>query len=157
MAAYTTNELEQRLVESAAAWIATDATIAARCVVKERDVDAEITPKTTAAKKLRLIVVARDEGRTANYASIRNLRLSFEIRGNSKTEEGEADGMHEVAAAVERMLDDHNLITALDSAAKGVRVMHAARRPGCGFAREGMIRRQLFEVEVKAVASERAA
>jgi hypothetical protein len=165
MAAYTDIPLEQRLVNSATAALTAQSFVSTlQLELKERDEDTAITPKAEGAtssasrpaKKRRLIVSVSDEGRATSIDTpIRNLRLSFTLRMNAKSEDGDAPGMHEAAAAVERWLDDTNLKNALDSEALGVRVMLAVRRPGSGLNREGVIRRQRYEVECKCVAVER--
>lgn len=154
MATYTDKPIEERLVNSATAFLAAAPALAALTIL-ERDEDAPISPPTENPKKLKLIALCTDEGRTVAYAPIRNLRLQLILRGNAKTEAGKAEGMHEAQAALERLLDDSNLKTALDSTALGVRVMLAVRRAGCGYQREGMIRRTFYEIELRAVAAER--
>ena len=151
MPSYTSEPLEHRLQAAALAWLDS---LSATFELRAQDEDTEITAKTETPKRLRLIVEAIDEGRHIQGAPIRNMRLALTIRGNTHTDAGKVDPMKEAAALIEALLDETNLLTALDSAALGVRVMHAVRRPGSGTNTQGMIRRTRYEVECKAVRAE---
>lgn len=145
--------LERRLEFAGADFLATDATVAAYQTPKQRDVAAVLTPET--AEKLALILLhARDEGRVANYAPIRNVRLAITLRANIKTAAGAPEALDAMTAAVEALLDDSNLTTSLDSLTRGVRVMKATRRPGIGYAVQGLIKLIRFEIEVACLRAE---
>lgn len=152
--------IERRLEQNAIAFVATDATLA-QYTQRERIADETLRPETdpgepAALPEPVLVITAQDNGRHSR-TPIRSLRLSFIIRANAKTPAGAADPFDAICEALEQLLDNTNLKTALDSraVAKGLAVMLAVRNPGSTPQTVGLLRMETFSVDVKAVAVER--
>ena len=142
--------LEQRLEDSARAWLKTNPVLG-QYAIKERDEDHYLLPEGEISKPV-IILVAKDEGRAYKLTPIRNLRLSIIVRANSKTPGGDAASFSALGGTLENFLDTTNLVQALSSPTIGV--MLVTRNAGIGFRESQFVREGRIGLEIKAVAAE---
>ena len=142
--------LEQRLEDSARAWLKTHPVLGPYSIL-ERDEDIYILPEGALPRPV-IILTAKDEGRAYKLTPIRNLRLSIIVRANSKTPGGDAASFSALGGTLEQFLDGTNLVQALSTPTIGVILV--TRNPGIGFRESAFVREGRIVLEVKAVAAE---
>lgn len=173
--------LAQRLMETVKVWITTPIADSAfdpdgqierarqtLCTLafRERDEDTTITPETDRAKDPRFMCKIDDQGRIGKGTPIRALQVSFTIRGNAAAAMGQADPFHSLCGAVEKLIDSFSLqianttppqtylMRAWSSDQWQLATMLAVREPGIQFSIEGDIRKQTYQLKVRAVGLE---
>ncbi len=99
-----------------------------------------------------IILHAQDQGRV-RLTPIREINLKITIR--STKEKANAAALLTVCANVEEWLDNTNLLTQLDNAATGLRVMLVTRQPGTQFDLVNNIREPSYTLSIRAVPVER--
>ena len=173
--------LAQRLMEAIKVWITTPVADAAfdpegqietarntLCTLafRERDEDTTITPESDRSKDPRFLCKVDDQGRIGKGTPIRAILVSFTIRGNAAAPRGESDPFHSLCGAVEKLIDSFSLqipnttpaatylTRAFSSEEWQVATMLAVREAGIPFSTEGDIRKQTYQVKVRAVGME---
>ena len=146
--ANTRPRLGQRVEDLALAWLGTDPLLS-QYTLRERDQDglvaSEDAPTTTI-----LLIVARDEGRYHKLLPIRNVKLRFTVRSNSKATA--AEEFAAIVGALDSKLDTANLTQVLSGPL--VATLLALRPDGDEIRHGQLVREATVCVDLRCVAAE---